>query len=94
MVGLRDGRTVIVPLRWYPRLVHGTASQRRRWQLIGRGEGIHWPDLDEDISVAALLAGRASGESQGSLRRWLRSRKLEASRGRPTKNRARSRVAD
>jgi hypothetical protein len=51
-----DGRTVSVPLLWYPRLANATADERRNWRLIGRGEGIHWPDLDEDISVAGLLA--------------------------------------
>jgi hypothetical protein len=74
VVELVDGRTVSVPLAWYPRLVHGTAEERAHWRFIGRGEGIHWPDLDEDISVAGLLAGRPSGESQRSLGRWLASR--------------------
>ena len=74
-VDLVDGRTVSVPLAWYPRLAHGSAAERENWRLIGRGEGIHWPDLDEDISVDSLLAGRASGESQSSLEHWLRSRK-------------------
>jgi len=74
-VDLVDGRTVSVPLAWYPRLSHGTTQERENWRLAGRGEGIHWPDLDEDVSVEGLLAGRASGESQSSLERWLRSRK-------------------
>jgi hypothetical protein len=74
LVDLTDGRTVIVPLQWYPRLAHGTLAQRRRWRLVGGGEGIHWPELDEDISVNDLLAGRPSAESQASLRQWLRSR--------------------
>ena len=74
-VDLVDGRTVSVPLAWYPRLAHGTPTDRSNWRLIGRGEGIHWADLDEDISVEGLLAGRASGESQSSLDTWLRSRK-------------------
>jgi uncharacterized protein DUF2442 len=74
IVDLVDGRTVSVPLPWYPRLAHGTSRERANWRLIGRGEGIHWPDLDEDISVAGLLAGRPSGETQNSLRRWLESR--------------------
>ena len=73
-VDLLDGRTVVVPLAWYPRLVHGTRQERNRWRLIGRGVGIHWPDLDEDISVEGLLAGRPSGESQRSLKRWLEGR--------------------
>jgi hypothetical protein len=74
-VELDDGRTVSAPLAWYPRLVHGTVEERNHWRFIGRGEGIHWPDLDEDISVANLLAGRASGESQRSLKRWLEERR-------------------
>lgn len=75
VVDLVDGRSVSVPLAWYPRLVHASAEERAKWRLIGRGEGIHWDDLDEDISVEGLLAGRASGESQGSLHRWLRDRR-------------------
>ena len=73
-VDLADGRTVIAPLAWYPRLLHGSTEERKRWRLIGRGEGIHWPDLDEDISVDGLLAGRPSGESQRSFKRWLADR--------------------
>lgn len=75
VVDLVDGRTLTVPLAWYPRLAHGTSLERANWRLIGRGEGIHWPDLDEDISVEGLLAGRRSGETQDSLRRWLEKRK-------------------
>jgi hypothetical protein len=56
-VGLADGRTIIVPLAWFPRLLHATPEQRRRWELLGDGEGIHWPDVDEDLSVAGLLRG-------------------------------------
>ncbi len=73
-VELTDGRTISVPLEWYPRLVHGTAKERLRWQLIGKGVGIHWPDLDEDISVENLLTGKPSGESQRSFKRWLADR--------------------
>jgi hypothetical protein len=75
---LIDGRTISAPLAWFPRLVHGTLAERSNWRLIGNGEGIHWPDLDEDISVSSLLAGRRSGESAESLRRWL-SRRAEHS---------------
>ena len=74
-VELVDGRSVSIPLAWYPRLTHATPTERKNWRLIGRGEGIHWPDLDEDISVEGLLAGRPSGESQASFQRWLQSRK-------------------
>jgi hypothetical protein len=71
---LLDGRTITVPLTWFPRLAHGTAEERSNWRLIAGGKGIHWPDLDEDISVARLLAGRKSGETQESLARWLHRR--------------------
>ena len=73
-VDLVDGRTISVPLAWYPRLFHGTPEERRNWRLIGQGEGIHWPELDEDISVENLLAGKPSGESQRSLKQWLEDR--------------------
>ena len=71
---LADGRTIRVPLAWFPRLAHGTPTERENWRLIAGGEGIHWPDLDEDVSVASLLAGRRSGGTQESLRRWLQQR--------------------
>lgn len=73
-VDLADGRTISVPLGWYPRLVHGTPGERDNWRLIGNGEGIHWPGLDEDISVENLLAGKSSGESQRSFKEWLERR--------------------
>ena len=73
-VDLSDGRTVSVPLVWYPRLLHGSPRERNNWRLIAGGEGIHWPDLDEDLSVESIVMGRASGESQASLKRWLESR--------------------
>jgi hypothetical protein len=73
-VELVDGRTLTVPLAWYPRLVHGTPQERNHWRLIGDGEGIHWPDLDEDLSVEGLLLGRPSGECQRSLLQWLAKR--------------------
>ena len=75
VVDLADGMTITVPLAWFPRLQHGTPTERANWRLIGGGVGIHWPDLDEDISVESLLAGRRSGETQESLRRWLQARK-------------------
>jgi len=74
-VELSDGRSVSVPLAWFPRLLHGTKVERERWRLIGKGEGIHWDGLDEDISTESLLAGRRAGESQESLKKWLASRK-------------------
>ena len=73
-VELTDGRIISVPIAWYPRLAHGTALERRGWQILSGGVGIHWPALDEDISVAGLLAGRRSGETQASLARWLKAR--------------------
>ena len=76
-VELSDGRSISAPLAWYPRLMHGTPGERSNWRLIGQGSGIHWPVLDEDISVHNLLAGKASGESQRSLKRWLAQRVLE-----------------
>jgi hypothetical protein len=74
-VELNDGRTLLVPLVWYPRLLHGTSEERSHWRMVGAGRGIHWPDLDEDISVEGLLLGRRSGESQTSLKRWLEGRR-------------------
>jgi hypothetical protein len=74
-VDLSDGRTVSVPLAWYPRLLHATPEERGNWVLIARGEGVHWPDVDEDISVASLIAGRPSSESAASLQKWLAGRK-------------------
>ncbi|MDT8397308.1 MAG: DUF2442 domain-containing protein [Pseudomonadales bacterium] len=73
-VALSDGRRISVPLEWFPRLVHGTLSERGNWRIIGHGLGIHWEELDEDISVEGLLAGRASGESQASFKKWLAHR--------------------
>jgi hypothetical protein len=73
-VELSDGRVISLPLSWYPRLVHATPEERNNCQLIGHGEGIHWPDLDEDISVENVIFGKPSGESQSSLKRWLEQR--------------------
>jgi hypothetical protein len=71
---LIDGRTISVPLVWYPRLTHATEKERNNWRFIGDKEGIHWPDLDEDISIENLLMGKPSGESQSSFKRWLEAR--------------------
>ncbi|MDN6181018.1 MAG: DUF2442 domain-containing protein [Halomonas subglaciescola] len=57
-VTLEDGRELSIPLAWFPRLLHGTPEQREQWELIGRGQGLHWEALDEDISINGLLAGR------------------------------------
>jgi|SRR5208282_446042 len=77
VIDLLDGRTISAPLAWYPRLLHGAPEERNRWRLIGDGEGIHWPDLDEDLSVENLLLGRPSGEGLTSFRRWLETRKRQ-----------------
>jgi hypothetical protein len=74
-VDLTDGRTITVPLAWYPRLAHARGEERNNWRLIGDREGIHWPELDEDISVENLLLGKPSGESQKSFGRWLEQRR-------------------
>jgi hypothetical protein len=73
-VDLADGRTISAPLAWYPRLLNGSVAERRNWRLIGDGEGIHWPDLDEDISIENLILGQPSGESQRSFKEWLETR--------------------
>jgi len=83
-VELADGRTIAVPVAWYPRLAQATVAEGNSWRLIGGGLGIHWPALDEDISVANLLAGQPSAESQTSFKKWL------ASRGKPGRARRRS----
>jgi len=77
-VDLVDGRTLIVPLAWFPRLWHGTAAERSTFEIFGDGAFINWPDLDEDLSVAGLLTGARSGESPDSLRRWLNSRATQS----------------
>jgi hypothetical protein len=74
-VELVDGRRIIVPLAWYPRLLNACPKERQNWQLLGDGYAIEWPDLDEHIGIEGLLAGRHSGESQQSLQRWLASRR-------------------
>ena len=74
-VELTDGRTITVPLGWFPRLAHATSRERSEWRLIGNGQGIHWPALDEDIHVPSLLSGRKSAESAESLERWLSGRR-------------------
>ena len=76
-VDLEDGRTISVPLAWYPRLAHAMPKERRRFEIVGAGYGIHWPDLDEDISVEGLLAGKRSTESPQSFERWLEARRRD-----------------
>jgi hypothetical protein len=74
IVDLADGRSLAVPLEWYPRLGHGSSAERQNWQLLGDGYAIEWPDLDEHLGVEGLLAGRRSAESPQSLARWLAAR--------------------
>ena len=73
-VELSDGRSISAPLAWFPRLLHASPAERSAWRLIGDGDGIHWPELDEDISVESLVAGRPSLETAESLARWLAAR--------------------
>ncbi len=73
-VDLSDGRTISVPLAWYPRLLHGSIEERNDYRLLAGGSGIHWNQLDEDISTKNLILGQPSGESQKSLKRWLNNR--------------------
>jgi hypothetical protein len=77
---LVDGRTIVVPLGWFPRLWHGTPQERNHFEIFGDGDYIHWPDLDEDLTVAGLVAGQRSGESPQSLKKWLDSRKAGSKR--------------
>lgn len=74
-VGLADGRSLSIPLEWYPRLAQATEAERANWHLLGGGYAIEWPGVDEHIGVAGLLAGRRSGESTASFQRWLASRR-------------------
>ncbi|MGE5444703.1 MAG: DUF2442 domain-containing protein [Ignavibacteriales bacterium] len=76
-VDLADGRSIVVPLEWYPRLLYGSPEERQNWHLLGDGYAIEWPDLDEHIGIEGLLAGRRSGESKKSLERWLANRNKE-----------------
>lgn len=76
-VVLADGRSLIIPLDWYPRLLHGSPSERSNWQLLGEGYAVEWPDLDEHIGVEGLIAGRRSHESQRSFEKWLATRRAK-----------------
>ncbi|MBI4670154.1 MAG: DUF2442 domain-containing protein [Chloroflexi bacterium] len=77
-VVLADGRALVVPVTWYPRLMHGTARERKNWRLLGNGYAIEWPELDEHVSVEGLLAGRRSTESSTSIKKWLLARRKAA----------------
>jgi len=78
-VDLSDGRSISVPIAWFPRLLYASKQERSNWRLIGRGMGIHWEDIDEDISIEGLLAGKPSGESQESFKKWLDRRSQKVS---------------
>lgn len=93
VVELSDGRTISAPLAWYPRLLHATLDERNKWRFIGKGQGIHWEDLDEDISVEGLLAGKPSGESQVSFKKWLESRTAQSGMSVPKRSSRRSKLA-
>ena len=67
-VDLADGRTISVPLAWYPRLLHATPAQRANWKIVGAGYGIHWPDVDEDLSAEGLLRGAPAPRATVSAR--------------------------
>ena len=76
-VDLADGRTISVPLAWYPRLLHGTPAERKNYRILGSGDGIHWPELDEDVSAENIILGQPSGESRDSFARWLKGRTFQ-----------------
>lgn len=73
-IDLEDGRTIAIPIGWYPRLAYGTPEERANFEISGAGYGIHWPDLDEDIGVEGILLGKKSSESRASFERWLQRR--------------------
>ena len=74
VIELADGRSLIIPLSWYPRLLNASHQERQNWQLLGDGYAIEWIDLDEHIGIEGLLAGKRSGESHKSFARWLATR--------------------
>ena len=74
VIELVDGRSLIIPLSWYPRLLNASHQERQNWQLLGDGYAIEWIDLDEHIGIEGLLAGKRSGESHKSFARWLATR--------------------
>ena len=80
IVELSDGRTIAIPLAWYPRLMYATKRERNRWELIANGVGIHWHDIDEDISVEGIILGKPSYESQHSFSEWLKKRNKPSNR--------------
>jgi hypothetical protein len=81
IVELADGRLLSIPLAWYPRLAHATAQEQANWQFLGDGYAVEWPDRDEHIGVEGLLAGRSSGEREGSFQKWLANRTAPSTHG-------------
>lgn len=79
IVDLDDGRSILIPLAWYPRLLHASPKERKHWQLLGDGYAIEWPDLDEHIGIEGVLAGQRSGESRKSFGRWRAARQRSRS---------------
>lgn len=77
-IELSDGRRISAPLAWYPRLMHATGAERQNCRIIGQGSGLHWPDVEEDISVESIIKGRPSMESAASLKRWLEGRTVQS----------------
>jgi len=77
---LSDGRTISAPLAWFPRLLNATPRERKNWRFVGKGHGIHWEEVDEDISMENLLAGKPSGESQSSFKKLLEGRVFRPTR--------------
>ena len=75
VVELSDGRSIRAPIAWYPRLLHASEAERQNVRLIGHGRGLHWPDVEEDISVESIVRGQRSMESPASLKRWLAGRR-------------------
>ena len=86
-VDLEDGRSISVPIVWYPRLARGTPQERAHFQISSAGYGIHWPELDEDIGIEGLLLGKRSTEGPSSFDRWLRNRSRRKSASGPSKRR-------
>lgn len=76
-VDLEDGRTISIPVGWYPRLAYGTPEERDNYEISGAGHGIHWPDLDEDIGIEGLLLGKKSMERPSSFEKWLKRREQD-----------------
>ena len=93
-IELADGRFVLVPLQWYPRLINASKAERQNWRILGDGYAIEWPDLDEHIGVESLLAGHPSGESASSLNRWLAGRAKRKKKASSFRQQSKKKVED